>query len=111
MRLLLVPIRTLVVAFLLALQTFTPDALELPLIGPVTGMHQLLGWASFLFMIGLSVFLMVPVAALFSGLFLDDIAAAVEDRHYDFLPPVPPPGRAASWPSPPCPGRASGRHG
>jgi CysZ protein len=83
------------VAFLLALQTFTPDVLELPLIGPVTGMHQLLGWASFLFMIGLSVFLMVPVAALFSGLFLDDIAAAVEDRHYAFLPPVPPPGRAA----------------
>lgn len=85
------------VAFLLALQTFMPDTLELPLIGPVTGMHQLLGWASFLFMIGLSVFLMVPVAALFSGLFLDDIAAAVEDRHYAFLPPAPPTGKAAQF--------------
>ncbi len=81
--------------FLLALQTFTPDTLVIPFIGEVTGMHQLLGWASLLFMIGLSVFLMVPVAALFSGLFLDEVAAAVEDRHYAFLPPVTPPGRIA----------------
>lgn len=77
-------------AFLLALQTFTPDSLDLPLVGPVTGLHQLLGWASILFMLGLSVFLMVPVAAVFSGLFLEDVAAAVEARHYPALdPPTP----------------------
>jgi uncharacterized protein involved in cysteine biosynthesis len=40
-------------------------------------------------MLGLSVFLMVPVAALFTGLFLDEVAQAVEDRHYPGLPPVP----------------------
>jgi CysZ protein len=33
-------------------------------------------------MIGLSVFLMVPVASMFTGLFLEDVAAAVEARHY-----------------------------
>jgi len=39
-------------------------------------------------MIALSVFLMVPVAALFSGLFLEDVADAVEERHYPALPAV-----------------------
>jgi uncharacterized protein involved in cysteine biosynthesis len=33
-----------------------------------------------------SVFLMVPVAAAFSGLFLDDVAEAVEARHYPATP-------------------------
>lgn len=77
-------------AFLLAIQTFTPDMVELPVIGPVTGLHQLFGLASLLFMLGLSIFLMVPVAGVFSGLFLEDVAAAVEDRHYPTLPPVAP---------------------
>ncbi len=77
-------------AFLLAIQTFTPDMVELPVIGPVSGLHQLFGWASLLFMLVLSVFLMVPVAGVFSGLFLDEVAAAVEDRHYPALPPVAP---------------------
>jgi uncharacterized protein involved in cysteine biosynthesis len=77
-------------AFLLAIQTFTPDMVEVPVIGPVTGLHQLFGWASLLLMLGLSVFLMVPVAGVFSGLFLEDVAAAVEDRHYPGLPPAQP---------------------
>lgn len=34
-----------------------------------------------------SVFLMIPVAALFVGLFLDEVAEAVEARHYPGLPP------------------------
>ena len=83
-------------AFLLALQSYTPDALDLPLIGPVTGLHQLLGWSSLLFMAVLSFFLMVPVAGLFSGLFLEDVAAAVEDRHYPWLPPAPPVPKATA---------------
>lgn len=33
-------------------------------------------------MIGMSIFLMVPVASVFTGLFLDKIAAAVEAKHY-----------------------------
>ena len=41
-------------------------------------------------MIGLSVFLMVPVASAFTGFFLEDVADAVEDRHYPSLPPATP---------------------
>ena len=66
----------------------TPDALTLPWVGEVHWVKDLLGWGSILLMIGLSVFLMVPVAALFSGMFLDDVAQAVEDRHYPTLPQV-----------------------
>ena len=74
--------------FLLALQMLTPDTVDLPLIGPISGVDTFLGWASFVLMIGLSVFLMVPVASAFTGLFLDDVAQAVEDRHFPALPPV-----------------------
>ena len=54
------------------------------------GIDQVLGWGSFLLMLGLSVFLMVPVASAFTGLFLEDIADAVEVRHYPGLPPATP---------------------
>lgn len=37
-----------------------------------------------------SIFLMVPVASAFTGFFLDDVAAAVESRHYPMLPPADP---------------------
>ena len=67
----------------------TPETLTLPWVGEVAWVEDLLGWGSLLLMIGLSVFLMVPVAAMFSGLFLDEVAQAVEDRHYPALPPVP----------------------
>ncbi len=81
--------------FLLAIQALTPDAVDLPWLGTVEGVHQFLGWASLAFMLGLSIFLMVPVAGAFSGLFIDDVAAAVEARHYPFLPPATPDGRSA----------------
>jgi CysZ protein len=74
--------------FLIAIQMLTPETVEIPLVGPVGGLDTLLSFGSFFFMIGLSVFLMVPVAAMFTGLFLEDIAAAVEARHYPHLPPV-----------------------
>jgi uncharacterized protein involved in cysteine biosynthesis len=55
----------------------------------VTWVDDLLSWASIGLMLLLSVFLMVPVASAFTGLFLEDIAAAVEAEHYPALPPVP----------------------
>ena len=76
--------------FLQLLWWLTPDEIEVPIVGPVTGVETLLGWASLLVMLGLSVFLMVPVAAAFTGLFLEDVADAVEDRHYAYLPPATP---------------------
>lgn len=75
--------------FLWAIQALTPASVDLPLIGPVGGLHSLLSWASLALMLGLSVFLMVPVAGVFCGLFLDDVVDAVEARHYPALPPAP----------------------
>jgi len=66
----------------------SPESLTLPLVGEVRWVGDLLGWGAALLMAGLSVFLMVPVASAFSGLFLEDIADAVEARHYPALPPV-----------------------
>ncbi len=80
--------------FLQLVWWLSPDQIDLPVIGPVTGMDTLLGWTSVLFMIVLSIFLMVPVASAFTGLFLEDVADAVEDRHYPYLPPATPPGFA-----------------
>ncbi|WP_188475548.1 EI24 domain-containing protein [Gemmobacter megaterium] len=75
--------------FLFAIQSLTPDTVEIPLVGPVGGLDTLLSVGSFLFMIALSIFLMVPVASVFTGFFLEDVAQAVEDRHYPWLPPAP----------------------
>ncbi|THD81601.1 hypothetical protein E7811_16455 [Aliigemmobacter aestuarii] len=75
--------------FLTLIEWFAPETIEIPFVGPVGGIDTLLSWGSALLMIGLSVFLMVPVASAFSGLFLEDVARAVEDRHYPELPPVP----------------------
>ena len=66
----------------------SPDSVTLPVIGPVSGIETFLGWASLFLMVGLSIFLMVPVASAFTGLFLEDVADAVEDRHYPGLPPA-----------------------
>lgn len=75
-------------AFLQLMWWLTPESIDLPLIGPVSGVETLLGWASLLVMLGLSVFLMVPVASAFTGIFLEDVAQAVEARHYPQLPPA-----------------------
>ncbi len=72
--------------FATVLNALLPDTITLPLIGAVTWVDNLLSWASILLMIALSVFLMVPVASAFTGLFLDQVADAVEERHYAALP-------------------------
>lgn len=69
---------------------FAPETVTLPWIGEITWVRDLLGWGSLALMLLLSVFLMVPVASAFSGIFLDDVAEAVEARHYPALPPAPP---------------------
>lgn len=83
-------------AVLLVVQWVTPDTLTLPWIGAVNGLSALVSVASIAVMLILSVFLMVPVASAFTGLFLDDVADAVEARHYPGLSPAP---RAAFWPA------------
>lgn len=69
-----------------------PDTFALPWIGQVAWVDELLSGASLVLMLILSVFLMVPVASAFTGLFLDDVADAVEQRHYPGQPeptPIP----------------------
>ncbi|SER74005.1 Uncharacterized protein involved in cysteine biosynthesis [Tranquillimonas rosea] len=65
-----------------------PDSFSLPWIGQVTWVDGLASGASLLLMMALSVFLMVPVASAFTSLFLDDVADAVEARHYPGLGPA-----------------------
>lgn len=71
------------------IRIFVPETLSLPYIGDITGVASMASWFSAVVMIGLSVFLMMPVASVFSAFFLDDVAQAVEDRHYPELAPVP----------------------
>lgn len=76
-------------AFLGLIDSFAPENLEIPFVGEVTGVHNLLGWGSVAFMLILSFFLMFPVASAFTGLFLEDVARAVERKHYPNLPATP----------------------
>jgi len=73
-------------AFLGILNWLVPDAIPVPYLGEITWVDDLLSGASILLMIGFSIFLMVPVASAFTSLFLEDVAQAVEDRHYPELP-------------------------
>jgi uncharacterized protein involved in cysteine biosynthesis len=76
-----------VYALLIALiQGLVPETTDLPLLGPVGGLDTLLSIGSFVLMLLASIFLMVPVASAFTGIFLEDVVDAVEDRHYPTLP-------------------------
>ena len=75
--------------FVQIIDWLTPATFSLPWVGEITWVKDLPGWGSLLLMLGLSVFLMVPVASAFTGLFLDDVARAVENRHYPDLPATP----------------------
>ena len=69
------------------IQWITPDSITIA--GrDITALDDLLSATSILVMLFLSVFLMAPVASLFTGLFLEDVAEATEARHYPG--PVPP---------------------
>jgi uncharacterized protein involved in cysteine biosynthesis len=65
-----------------------PDSISLPWIGPVGFRDDVASWAAIGVMLLLSIVLMVPVAAAVVGFFLDEVADAVEARHYPALPPA-----------------------
>jgi uncharacterized protein involved in cysteine biosynthesis len=73
-----------------AIRVFVPDQVTLPWIGPVGVIDAVLSWGSIPVILLASVFLMVPVASAFTGFFLEDVAEAVEDRHYPALPAITP---------------------
>jgi CysZ protein len=70
-----------------------PDTFTLPFAGEVTWLDDLAGWAAIPVLLVLSILLMVPVASAMTSIFLDEVAEAVEDRHYPGLPRV----RPQSW--------------
>ena len=65
------------------------DSVTLPLIGPIEWAGALASWAGIGVMLVASIFLLVPVASAVTGLFLETVAQAVEDKHYPTLPPAP----------------------
>ncbi len=74
---------TALAAFLmLIIQLLVPGTLFLPIIGPVQDISEGVSVGMFLYLPWLSIFLMVPVASIFTGFFLDDVADAVEAEHY-----------------------------
>ena len=76
----------LLAACTIGVQWLLPDSISLPWFGEILWMTKLLSGFVLVAMIGLSVVLMVPVASLFTGFFLDRIVDAVEARHYTDLP-------------------------
>lgn len=64
----------------------TPDNVWLPILGEVGGLDDLASWGAAFLLLFLSIFLMIPVASAITSMFLDDVADAVEARHYPHLP-------------------------
>lgn len=64
------------------------DSVEVPWIGTITWLDDIITWASFFVFLVLSIFLMIPVASVITSMFLEDVARAVEDQHYPNLPPA-----------------------
>jgi CysZ protein len=68
----------------------TSEPISLPGVGEVTWLGDLLSWGSLGVVLLLSVFLMVPVASVITSMFLDEVAEAVEQKHFPDLPSVAP---------------------
>lgn len=71
------------------IEWLTAAPITLPGVGEVTWIGDLLSWGSLGLIIVMSIFLMVPVASAITSLFLDEVAQAVEDKHFPTLPDVP----------------------
>lgn len=69
-------------------QFLLPDSVSLPWFGEIGWLSTLLSGFVLVAMVGLSVILMVPVASLFTGFFLDQVVDAVEAKHFPALEPA-----------------------
>ncbi len=72
--------------FVWLIGSITGEEILVPFVGEVRWLDDLLSWGSLFLMMGLSVFLMVPVASAITSMFLEEVADAVEDKHYPHLP-------------------------
>ena len=68
--------------FVTAVGWLIGDSLTLPWLGQIEWIDEALSLAAIPVMLMMSVVLMVPVASAIISLFLDEVAQAVEDRHY-----------------------------
>ncbi|QFU07363.1 CysZ-like protein [Rhodobacteraceae bacterium THAF1] len=66
-----------------------PDTVSLPFIGTIGWLDDIASGLSVVGLMILSVFLMMPVASVFTGFLLDDVTDAVEAKHYPNLTPAP----------------------
>lgn len=67
---------------------FLPDSVSLPGFGTFALDTPWLSWGMMAVALLISVFVMIPLASVLVGLFVEDVARAVEDRHYPHLPPA-----------------------
>jgi len=71
--------------FVWLIGTLMAETVDMPWVGEITWLDDIVTWGSFFLFLGLSVFLMIPVASAITSMFLDQVAQAVEDRHYPGL--------------------------
>lgn len=71
------------------INSLSGNEISLPLVGAVPWLNDVLNYSGILLVLVLPVFLMVPVASAITSLFLEQVAQAVEDKHYPTLLAVP----------------------
>ncbi|WP_171621305.1 MULTISPECIES: EI24 domain-containing protein [unclassified Ruegeria] len=64
------------------------NEISLPFIGAVPWLNDVLNYSGIVLVLILPVFLMVPVASAITSIFLDEVAQAVEDKHFPSLQPA-----------------------
>ncbi len=71
------------------INSLSGSEISLPFVGEVSWLNDALNYSGIFLVMILPVFLMVPVASAITSIFLEEVAQAVEDKHYTHLPPVP----------------------
>lgn len=71
---------------MLVISLLVPGALFLPIVGQVQEVGSGFSFGVLLYLPWLSIFMMAPVASLFSGLYLREVTRAVEEAHYPGQP-------------------------
>lgn len=79
----------LYVGWLALVDAYVGGPVVLPLIGELTWISSLLDWGGLALILLMSVFLMIPVTSAITSFFLEDVADAVEAKHYPTLMPAP----------------------
>ncbi len=71
------------------INSLSGNEISLPFVGTISWLNDVLNYSGIFLVLVLPVFLMVPVASAITSIFLEDVAQAVEDKHYPTLPKAP----------------------